>query len=393
MAAIRGGSSWSGRERNGAFLNLGDGRFVDAAGISGFDFVDDARCVARVDWNRDGRLDVWVKNRTGPQLRFLQNDLETSNTFVSLKLVGVRANRDAIGAVVELTAGGRSRVGQVSAGSGYLGQSSSTVHFGLADATKIERLTVRWPGGEAESIAAPEINGFYRVVEGSGRAQRIERARAVIPAVKPHAENALPPTRLLLKTPLPLPPRLLRELGALAGKSTLVSLWAHWCEPCAGEIRAYAGRRSDLEAHSIRWSPVSLDRAEDQAAAADWLRHQYQSAAAEEAPAAFLDPGSLATLEALLEHVTGRSAELPLPAGLLIDERGNLQMLYLGPVLPDRFLSDASIALDPAIPASRRSLYPGRWYYRSPRNTGELSRRLKELGRPEEAAFYDRQAP
>ena len=94
-AAIRDGSSWSGRERNGAFLNLGDAGFVDVAGISGFDFVDDARSAATVDWNHDGRLDVWVKNRSGPQLRFLENDVETPHSYVSLKLQGVRANRDA----------------------------------------------------------------------------------------------------------------------------------------------------------------------------------------------------------------------------------------------------------------------------------------------------------
>ena len=151
-AAIRRGSSWSGRERNGAFLNLGDGRYVDSAGISGFDFADDARAAASVDWDLDGRLDVWIKNRSGPQLRFLRNDTVNDHTYVALELQGTRSNRDAIGAVVELTVDGAKRVQQVSAGSGYLAQSSSTLHFGLGGATSIDRLAVVWPGGARESI-------------------------------------------------------------------------------------------------------------------------------------------------------------------------------------------------------------------------------------------------
>jgi hypothetical protein len=79
---------------------------------------------------------------------------------------------------------------------------------------------------------------------------------------------------------------------------------------------------------------------------------------------------------------------LPIPTSLLIDARGNLQMLYFGPVLADRFLSDAGSVLDPALNPARRSLYPGRWYYRSPRNYGRLSKRLEDLGQLDTAKFY-----
>ncbi|NIM61498.1 MAG: redoxin domain-containing protein, partial [Acidobacteria bacterium] len=342
------------------------------------------------------RLDVWVKNRTGPQLRFLHNETSASGDFVAFRLTGTTSNRDAVGAVVELTAGGRRRVQQVAAGSGYLAQSSSTVHFGLGADPAIESLEVRWPGGETESIAPPAGGGYYRVVQGSGKAQPIEGLPGVaFGAIPPESRNELPPTRLLLKTPLPLPGALLRKLGLQSDRdrAALVNLWAHWCEPCAEEIRAYAGQTDRLEASSIDWRPVSLDAPVDREAATTWMRAQFEAAGVAGSPTpVFLDDGALRMLEAVVEHVTGRTTELPIPANLVIDAAGNLQMLYLGPVFPDRFLSDAAAALDPSADPSRRSLYPGRWYYRSPRNYTVLGRRLAESGQLEAARFYARLA-
>jgi len=56
--------SWSGRERNCAFLNCGGSRFADVSAISGLDFADDGRALAVVDWDQDGNLDLWFHNRT-----------------------------------------------------------------------------------------------------------------------------------------------------------------------------------------------------------------------------------------------------------------------------------------------------------------------------------------
>ncbi|MDH3626882.1 MAG: ASPIC/UnbV domain-containing protein [Acidobacteriota bacterium] len=318
----------------------------------------------------------------------MENRLETDHAFLSLKLVGVRSNRDAIGAMVELLADGRRRVRQVTAGDGYLSQSSSTIHFGLGEATSIDGLTIQWPGGARETIEPMAVNGRYRVVEGEGRGTSIERPTPRL-SVRERQDRPQPMTRILLKTPLPLPPPLLRELRVKTGTATLVNLWAHWCLPCAEEVRSFAAASTELNAASIHWSPVSLDPPEDRDAATDWYRRQHEVAGRSAmAAAVFLDPDALVTLETLIQHVTGRADELPIPANLLIDAEGRLQILYFGAIIPSRFLSDAGGALDPAQSPSRRSLYPGRWYYGSPRNLGELGRLLKKRGRQDDAEFY-----
>ena len=99
---IQSGKSFSGRERNCCFLNIGSRRFANISALSGLDFIDDARAAATVDWDHDGDLDLWIANRTGPQLRFLRNDIETGHHYVSLRLEGRSANRDGIGARVEV---------------------------------------------------------------------------------------------------------------------------------------------------------------------------------------------------------------------------------------------------------------------------------------------------
>ena len=76
------GRSFSGYERNRVFLNTGSARFADVSASSGLDFLDDGRGLARVDWDLDGDLDLWLANRTAPQLRLMRNELANDNHFL-----------------------------------------------------------------------------------------------------------------------------------------------------------------------------------------------------------------------------------------------------------------------------------------------------------------------
>ena len=97
---LRNGKSFSGHERNCCFLNTGPGArgFADTSAISGLDYEDDGRALAKVDWDQDGDSDLWISNRNAPRLRFLRNDLPRSNHFLSVRLEGngTTTNRDIV---------------------------------------------------------------------------------------------------------------------------------------------------------------------------------------------------------------------------------------------------------------------------------------------------------
>ena len=79
---ISRGASFSGRERNCAFLNTGGPRFANVSASLGLDAIDDSRAVVPIDWDHDGDLDLWYANRTAPRMRFLRNDLSGTGGFV-----------------------------------------------------------------------------------------------------------------------------------------------------------------------------------------------------------------------------------------------------------------------------------------------------------------------
>ncbi len=153
---IREGGSWSGREANCAYLNLGDGTFADVSRTTGLGFMDDGRAFATVDWDHDGDLDLWIVNRTAPQVRFMRNDIPGNARSVSFRLTGDRVNRDAIGTRVEVRAGGDRWVRELQAGSGFVSQSSKWLHFGVGGHERLDEVVVRWPDGSGQRLAEIE---------------------------------------------------------------------------------------------------------------------------------------------------------------------------------------------------------------------------------------------
>jgi len=107
---------------------------------------DCARAVAICDLNRDGAPDLALRNYEAPA-QILINRGPGQRRFLTVRLRGRAPNTGAIGALVTVTAGGRSQVQQVEAGGGYLSSSSPTLLFGLGQAERVEELTVRWPLG------------------------------------------------------------------------------------------------------------------------------------------------------------------------------------------------------------------------------------------------------
>src|SRR5262245_22358992 len=141
----------NGKERKVLFRNDGDGTFTEVGFVTGVDRIEDGRGLSVVDYDRDGRLDLVLRNYRQPAQ--LLHNVGPEGQWLELRLVGTTSNRDAVGAKVRVrtAAGWQTRV--VSAGSGYLSGSSLVQHFGLGDADRALDVEVVWPDGRRQHLA------------------------------------------------------------------------------------------------------------------------------------------------------------------------------------------------------------------------------------------------
>ena len=395
------GRSWSGHERNRCFLNTRRTRFANISAAVGLDFLDDARAIASVDWDHDGDLDLIQMNRTGPQLRYLQNDWSNGHHWLSVRLVGIDCNRDAIGARVELYRRGLDGkdVRTLYAGSSFLSQSSKWIHFGLGQDDSIERLVVRWPGGADETFTGVLANNRYLLMQGHGRAEIVARRTDVSPRAPsrlkhPGSERA----RVVLASPVPLPTLPYTEFdGSVSqvtwGQPTLIQLWASWCPMCEAEMAELTDRQDEIRESRIRIMALCVDGLgadpTDPSTSEQVIKQRrfpFESARATEV---LLDK-----LEVLRGDLFSNRLPFPVPTSLLIDEQGRLAALYLGPLDVDRLLTDLG-TLDDSEDERRRASAPvlGRWFTepKSIRLSG-LATAYREAGYIEDAEVYTRMA-
>ena len=106
-------------------------------------------------------------NEIDDRVTILENT-SGAGSWLAVRTRGTTSNRDGIGSVVTLTAGGRIQRRRIRSGSSYASRSESVARFGLGAASKIKELRVRWPTGKDEVYAVPEVNRVVEVVEGKG---------------------------------------------------------------------------------------------------------------------------------------------------------------------------------------------------------------------------------
>jgi len=169
-AQFRAGASHA--QRKLLFRNIGSRRFSDVTSRAGPGFALEkvGRGLVAGDIDNDGDLDLLVTNN-GETADLLRNDGPSGHALV-VRLIGTQSNRDGIGARLRLTAGGRTQLREVKAGSSYLGQNDVRQHFGLGDATRAERLEVRWPSGRVDVAQDLAGDAIVTVREGSGVVDR-----------------------------------------------------------------------------------------------------------------------------------------------------------------------------------------------------------------------------
>ena len=208
----RAGYSFAGMQRNQCFLSIGQLGFANFSAASGIDFLQDGRGVATTDWDDDGDSDVILTSRNGCRLRILCNQLDSGNDFVQLTMVGTKSNVDAIGtrALVYLKDKPHPIIKTVSAGSGYLSQSSKRLTFGLGQKADIEKLTIVWPDGSSQDFTDVRPNRRYKIVEGQDTAAELpaDRLDVQLAATTHSGSEQLPKVAKSLFNPPALVPAL-----------------------------------------------------------------------------------------------------------------------------------------------------------------------------------------
>jgi hypothetical protein len=122
------------------------------------------RSVVTSDFDHDGLLDLIFSNTNEPAA-VLRNTTNVKRNWIELQLVGTRSNRDAIGAHVVMQTKQGKQLRCVVGGGGYLSQNLYTLHWGLADISEVEQLTVHWPDGRTQELPNPAINQQHTLVE------------------------------------------------------------------------------------------------------------------------------------------------------------------------------------------------------------------------------------
>ena len=156
-------------------LGEGGGRFRDVSAQAGayFRARHVGRGLASADYNNDGKPDLAFGNNAGA-LGLLRNATANGNRWLGLELIGdgVKSNRNAVGARVEVEVGGQRQVRFVNGGGSYLSASDRRLQIGLGSATRAERVIVVWPSGRKQEFRDMAGGAYWRLREGKEQAER-----------------------------------------------------------------------------------------------------------------------------------------------------------------------------------------------------------------------------
>lgn len=148
------------------FRGLGSAKFEDVSREAGpvLSVRTTARGACFADYDGDGKMDAFVVN-LGGRGTLVHNLSTTTGHWIAVKLEGTKSNRDGIGAKVEVFAGGKRRMAERVAATGYLSQDEDRMHFGLGAAAMVDKIVVHWPSGREQTIEKPGADRVITVEE------------------------------------------------------------------------------------------------------------------------------------------------------------------------------------------------------------------------------------
>jgi hypothetical protein len=166
------------RQPNSVFANTGGGAFLDASREAGADFqIKRAhRGCAFADFDNDGRVDVVTTSLNEPVELFRNESAPASGEaghWLAIRLIGVKSNRDGIGAKIKITtSSGATQFNHVTTSIGYASASDRRGHFGLGKERTVKLLEVRWPSGIVQTLRDAAVDRVVLVKEEATEGQR-----------------------------------------------------------------------------------------------------------------------------------------------------------------------------------------------------------------------------
>jgi hypothetical protein len=157
-------------ERNLAYRNEGDLKFVEVGQGWGLDQLGVSFGAAFGDFDGDGDLDLVFANYEAGVTVLRNDNAKGHRAMVALQ--GTTSNRFGLGAVVRIeTAAGR-QVRPLVLARGYLSSSEPLVHFGLGEDTVIKTLTIDWPSGHHQTFTDLPADRKFTITEPPGPAAK-----------------------------------------------------------------------------------------------------------------------------------------------------------------------------------------------------------------------------
>ena len=335
---IRSDYSWSGFERNTFYANNRDGTFSDVSGVVGLDFIEDGRAFALADFDHDGRLEVFLKNRNGPQLRLLKNAVENLPPSIAFRLRGGTSNRDAIGAAVTVETEFARQTRFLQAGSGFLSQHSKELFFGLGNTKGSVRASIRWPSGLVQPLHDLPINHRIWVDEGvePSRMEAFKVAQLKAQSQSFASQTAageIEPLPNVVETwlvaPIAAPDFSIADLngktwtlaGSL-GKSVLVNFWAIGSEACRDNLKIL----NEVHKHSsLEVLAVNVDDAGNKESVRTWSGELHLSF-----PILCGSDDVAGIYNIVYRYLFDRHRDLGFPTSFLISSKGEIVKVYQG---------------------------------------------------------------
>jgi len=155
------------RQPNSVFANTGGGLFQDVSREAGVDFqIKRAhRGCAFADFDNDGRVDVVTTSLNEP-VELFRNESAGAHHWLAIQLIGVKSNRDGIGAKIKITtSSGATQFNHVTTSVGYASSSDVRAHFGLGREKAVKLIEIRWPSGVTQRLKEAPVDRLLTITE------------------------------------------------------------------------------------------------------------------------------------------------------------------------------------------------------------------------------------